>query len=90
MPSKALKAGVHGVPGGENTLAHRDGSVRYFTVREAARLQGLPDDYEFVGSWSENMRQLGNAVPSQLAEAIGTAMRDAIEIVTKPRRRKAA
>ena len=90
MPSKALKAGVHGVPGGENTLAHRDGSVRYFTVREAARLQGLPDNYEFVGSWSENMRQLGNAVPSQLSEAIGRAMRDAIEAATKPRRRKAA
>lgn len=90
MPSKALKAGVHGVPGGENTLADRDGTVRYFTVREAARLQGLPDDYEFVGSWSENMRQLGNAVPSQLAEAIGKAMRESIETATKPRRRRAA
>lgn len=32
MPSKALKAGVHGVPGGENTLVLPDGSVRYFTV----------------------------------------------------------
>lgn len=73
-PAKALKAGVHGVPGGENTLASEDGSVRYFTVREAARLQGLPDDYEFVGSWSENMRQCGNAVPVQLAEAAGKAI----------------
>jgi DNA (cytosine-5)-methyltransferase 1 len=69
-PAKALKAGVHGVPGGENTMALRKGKVRYFTVREAARLQGLPDKYEFIGSWSENMRQLGNAVPSQLAEAM--------------------
>lgn len=77
-PSKALKAGVHGVPGGENTLSLPDGGIRYYTVREAARLQGLPDDYEFVGSWSENMRQLGNAVPVQLAEAVATAMRTVV------------
>lgn len=70
-PAKALKAGVHGVPGGENMIAFPDGSVRYFTVREAARLQGLPDEYEFIGSWSENMRQLGNAAPVQLAQVFG-------------------
>ena len=52
------------------------GGVRYFTIREAARLQGLPDDYEFPRSWSESMRQLGNAVPSQLAEAVGCWLRD--------------
>ena len=49
-------------------MAFENGKVRYFTVREAARLQGLPDKYEFIGSWSENMRQLGNAVPTPLAE----------------------
>ena len=74
-PAKALKAGVHGVPGGENTIALANGQVRYLTVREAARLQGMPDGYEFVGSWSENMRQLGNAVPTPLAEAVARALR---------------
>ncbi|OBQ66270.1 DNA (cytosine-5-)-methyltransferase [Mesorhizobium loti] len=77
-PAKALKAGVHGVPGGENMVALSDGSVRYFSVREAARLQGLPDDYEFVGTWSENMRQCGNAVPVPLAEAVGREMFEAV------------
>lgn len=70
-PSKALKAGDHGVPGGENMMVMDGGEVRYFTIREAARLQGLPDDYAFPRSWSESMRQLGNAVPTQLAAAAG-------------------
>jgi DNA (cytosine-5)-methyltransferase 1 len=71
QPAKALKAGDHGVPGGENMMVCDDGSVRYFTTREAARLQGLPDTYHFPRSWTESMRQLGNAVPAQLSEAIG-------------------
>lgn len=70
-PAKALKAGVHGVPGGENMLLREDGTVRYFSVREAARLQGVPDDFEFPGSWTESMRQLGNAVPVQLSRFAG-------------------
>jgi DNA (cytosine-5)-methyltransferase 1 len=70
-PAKTLKAGVHGVPGGENMLLRPDGSVRYFTIREAARLQTFPDDFLFHGSWGETMRQLGNAVPVQLARLVG-------------------
>lgn len=74
QPAKALKAGDHGVPGGENMMVRPNGVVRYFTLREAARLQGLPDDFEFPRSWSESMRQLGNAVPCELAEAVGRWM----------------
>ena len=77
-PAKALKAGDHGVPGGENMMVRDDQSVRYFTLREAARLQGLPDDYEFPRSWSESMRQLGNAMPCQLAKAAGSTLAEAL------------
>ena len=75
-PAKTLKAGDHGVPGGENMLALPDGSVRYFTVRESARLQTFPDDFAFHGSWTETMRQLGNAVPVTLATVIAMSVRE--------------
>lgn len=70
LPAKTLKAGDHGVPGGENMLRRPDGSVRYFTVLETARLQTFPDDWEFEGAWGEIMRQLGNAVPVRLAQVV--------------------
>lgn len=73
-PSKTLKAGDHGVPGGENMMSLPDGTYRYFTVRESARIQTFPDDYVFCGSWSEAMRQVGNAVPVDLAEAVGRSI----------------
>lgn len=73
-PSKALKAGDHGVPGGENMMRYPNGEVRYFTVRESARIQTFPDDYIFTGSWSESMRQLGNAVPVALAQAVAQSI----------------
>ena len=73
-PSKALKAGNHGVPGGENMLALPEGSVRYFTVRESARIQTFPDNYVFASSWTESMRQLGNAVPVKLAHTVAESV----------------
>ncbi len=73
-PSKALKAGDHGVPGGENMIVLPDGSCRYYTVRESARVQTFPDDYVFSGSWTEAMRQIGNAVPVNLATVVGQSV----------------
>lgn len=73
-PAKALKAGDHGVPGGENMLRRVDGSIRYFTVRECARIQTFPDEFVFEGSWGEIMRQLGNAVPVRLAHHVADAV----------------
>lgn len=73
-PAKTLKAGVHGVPGGENMLLRPDGTVRYFSVRESARLQTFPDNYRLHGSWTEAMRQLGNAVPVELANVVAKSV----------------
>ncbi len=78
-PAKTLKAGDHGVPGGENMVRFPDGQVRYFTVRESCRLQTFPDDFVFEGSWTENMRQLGNAVPVKLGEVVLRSIRAELE-----------
>ena len=55
-------------------MVKQNGEVRYFTVRESARLQGFPDGYVFHGAWSETMRQLGNAVPVMLAHSIASSV----------------
>lgn len=73
-PAKALKAGDHGVPGGENMLSWRNDKVRYFTVREMARLQGFPDDFVVSGSWKAATRQLGNAVPTFVGQHMAGAI----------------
>ncbi len=78
-PAKTLKAGDHGVPGGENMVLRPDGSLRYFSVRESARLQTFPDEFIFHGSWTETMRQLGNAVPVDLAAIVANSVRAQLE-----------
>ena len=44
---------------------------RRLSVREMARLQTFPDDIDFVGGRNSVQRQIGNAVPSLLAEVLG-------------------
>ena len=78
VPAKTLKAGGHGVPGGENMIALPDGAVRYLTVREAARIQTFPDSWRFEGAWGEIMRQLGNAVPVELARVVASSVKERV------------
>jgi DNA (cytosine-5)-methyltransferase 1 len=47
---------------------------RSITVREGARLQTFPDDFHFRGSTFQIVRQIGNAVPVELARNIGKAV----------------
>ncbi len=78
LPGKTIKAGGHGVPGGENMMRFPDGTVRYFTVYEAKLIQTFPRDFVILGAWGEALRQIGNAVPVVLAEKVGKALYDRI------------
>ena len=88
-PAKTIKAGAHGVPGGENMIVLDNGTVRYLTVREAARIQAFPDDYFFPCSWTESMRQIGNAVPVKLGAIVADSVRKTL-YATKRKHRKDA
>jgi DNA (cytosine-5)-methyltransferase 1 len=77
-PAKTVKAGVHGVPGGETVLRLDDGSLRYMTVREVARVMTFPDSKRLEGPRGEQMRQLGNAVPVELAKFMARAVAGAL------------
>ena len=54
-----------------------DGLPR-LTIRMVARLQGFPDDWEFLGGKTAAYRQVGNALPPPVADAVGRALASAI------------
>lgn len=63
-----------------NRFIHYDPKQqRTITVREAARLQSFPDDFEFVGSQGNAYQMIGNAVPPLLANAVAEAVYELLE-----------
>jgi len=79
LPAKTIKAGVHGTPGGENTILDDKGNFRYFTLRELARLQTFPDNHLFFGNKTQITRQIGNAVPCRLATIFFKSIKKCLE-----------
>ena len=57
---------------------------RPLTAREAARLQGFDDDFEFLGPRVEWRRQIGNVVPPPLARAIGREVLASLALSESP------
>lgn len=61
-------------PAQKQTERCHPSETRPFTIREYARIQTFPDDYEFKGSLSAIYKQIGNAVPVNLSYEIGKSL----------------
>lgn len=71
QPSNTIPAHLH--KDGLRHIHPDSSQARTITVREAARLQTFPDDFEFTGSQSDAYKMIGNAVPPLFAEKIAIA-----------------
>ena len=68
-------------PGMKQTDRCHPLEVRPFSVRENARLQSFPDEWTFCGKLSEQYKQVGNAVPVNLAKEIGLEIKRTLEVL---------
>jgi DNA (cytosine-5)-methyltransferase 1 len=64
--------------GDPRNFLHPEGN-RGFSVREAARIQGFPDEFKFSGSRDQQFRFVGNAVPPPMAGALARALKEILQ-----------
>lgn len=80
-PTMVGRGGGTGGP----VIAVHPNCERRFTVRETARIQSFPDDFEFLGSTSSQYRQIGNAVAVDFAYHLGKVLKDFEDGNLKPK-----
>lgn len=61
---------------------------RPLTIRECARVQSFPDEWKFEGSVSEQYKQIGNAVPVNLAKHLANYLKPQLEAIQKLAKKK--
>jgi DNA (cytosine-5)-methyltransferase 1 len=88
-PAKVIRAQGKPKPDGSGQRHSSHQSIhpeahRQLTVRECARIQGFPDWYTFPTTFANGYRIVGDAVPVELARAIGSAMLAQLDLVEQP------
>lgn len=74
-----LELGVNGGGVADSSPSQDFDGIPKLTVRMAAMVQGFPKDWEFSGRKTAAYRQVGNAFPPPVAEAVGNAIREALD-----------
>lgn len=79
-PARTLTCrNLAGATGDMHRVKLEDGRRKRLNVRDAARLQSFPDYFNFVGSKTSQMNQIGNAVPPLLARALAKSITECLE-----------
>lgn len=82
-PSTTITAHLH--KDGLRFIHYDPKQKRTITVREAARLQSFPDDFEFLSTRGNQYKMIGNAVPPEFARRLALAISEFIQIIEKSR-----